>query len=427
MKTFNVAIVGLGTVGSGVYKILKQKASLLAHRAGVRIRLVAACDNDAKKRRALNLSRSIAVRDLRQVVNDPKIDCIVELIGGKGIAKKLILDAFKNGKDVVTANKALLAECGKEVFAAAKRSDRQIYFEASVGGGIPVIKSLRESLVSNDISSILSIINGTANYILTRMSIDKMDFKQALKLAQHKGYAEADPSFDIEGIDSAHKITILSEIAFGKSVSLKEVYCQGITHIDEADIEFADEVGYVIKLLAIAKQTKGGIEIRVQPTLLPKDHILASVNGSFNAIYLHGDETGDMLLYGRGAGSRPTASAVVSDIIDLAKVRCANAPLLPYPAFAPISAKKLVDIESRYYLRFSVIDKPGVLSQISSLLGKQGISISDVMQRERKAGRVVPLIVLTHEAYEKNLRAAIKQIDRLKCIKKRTQVLRIEE
>ncbi len=427
MKTFNVAIVGLGTVGSGVYKILKQKSALLTKRAGVRVKLVAACDRDAKKRNALRVPKGIAVSDLDRVVKDPNVHCIVELIGGKGISKKLILEAFKNGKDVVTANKALLAEYGTEVFAAAKKYGRQIYFEASVGGGIPIIKSLRESLVGNNISSILTIINGTANYILTRMSFDKMDFKQALKLAQQKGYAEADPTFDIEGVDSAHKITILSEIAFGKSVPLKEVYCKGITHIDQADIEFADEVGYVIKLLAIAKQTKGGVEIRVQPTLLPKDHMLASVNGSFNAVYLHGDEMGDMLFYGKGAGSRPTASAVVSDIVDLAKVRCANAPLLPYPDFEHISAKKLVDIQSRYYLRFSVIDKPGVLSQISATLGKSKISISDVMQRERKAGQVVPLIVLTHEASEKDLQGAIKNIDKLSCIKKKTQVLRIEE
>jgi homoserine dehydrogenase len=371
--------------------------------------------------------KGLAVKDLGRIINDPKIDCIVELIGGKGIAKKLILEAFKNGKDVVTANKALLAECGAEVFATAKKYERQIYFEASVGGGIPIIKTLRESLVSNQISSILSIINGTANYILTRMSIDKMDFKEALKLAQQKGYAEADPTFDVEGIDSAHKITILSEIAFGKSVPLKEVYCQGIAHIDQADIEYADEVGYVIKLLAIAKKTKNGIEVRVQPTLLPKAHALASVNGSFNAIYLNGDEIGDMLLYGRGAGSRPTASAVVADIVDLAKVRCANVPSLPYPAFEQISAKKLIDISSRYYLRFSVIDKPGVLSQIANKLGKASISISDVMQRERKAGKVVPLIVLTHATSEKDLRSAIAEINKLSCIRKKTQVLRIEE
>jgi homoserine dehydrogenase len=427
MRTFNVAIVGLGTVGSGVYKILKQKAALVAERAGVRIKLVAACEKDAKKRNALHVPSSIAVNDCNRIINDPTIDCVVELIGGKGIAKKLILEAFKNGKDVVTANKALLAECGAEVFATAKKYERQIYFEASVGGGIPIIKCLRESLVSNQISSILSIINGTANYILTRMSIDKMDFKDALKLAQQKGYAEADPTFDVEGIDSAHKITILSEIAFGKSVPLKEVYCQGIAHIDQADIEYADEVGYVIKLLAIAKKTKNGIEVRVQPTLLPKAHALASVNGSFNAIYLNGDEIGDMLLYGRGAGSRPTASAVVSDIVDLAKVRCANAPSLPYPAFEQISAKKLIDISSRYYLRFSVIDKPGVLSQIANKLGKNRISISDVMQRERKAGKVVPLIVLTHATHEKDLRSAITEIDKLSCIRKKTQVLRIEE
>jgi len=259
------------------------------------------------------------------------------------------------------------------------------------------------------------------------MSVDKMDFTEALKLAQEKGYAEADPAFDVEGTDSAHKITILSEMAFGKSVPLKEVYCQGITHIDRADIEYADEVGYVIKLLAIAKKTANGIEVRVQPTLLPKGHMLASVNGAFNAVYMNGDEIGDMLFYGRGAGSRPTASAVVSDIVDLAKVRCSNAPMLPYPSFEAVSVKKLVDIKSRYYLRFSVIDKPGVLSQISNKLGRAHISISDVMQRERKAGKVVPLIVLTHESYEKDLRFAIEQIDGLSCIKEKTQVLRLEE
>lgn len=427
MKRFHVGIVGLGTVGGGVYKILKNKSVMLARRSGVSVKLAAVCDTNEKALAALRVPQKMIVADYRAMLCDENIDCIVELVGGKTFAKTLILEAFKQGKDVVTANKALLAEYGDEIYAVAQKYGRQIYFEASVGGGIPVIKTLRESLISNKVTSILSIINGTANYILSKMTYEHMDFRTALQLAQEKGYAEADPTFDIEGIDSAHKITILGQLAFEKNIKFKEVYCKGITQIQQCDIAFADEVGYVIKLLAIAKQTQEGVEIRVQPTLLPKEHMLANVNGSYNAVYLHGDETGDVLLYGRGAGSRPTASAVVADIVDLAKEKCCSAPRLPYPVFDPVSAKKLINITSRYYVRASVIDRPGVLAQISQILGQEHVSISDVVQRERKIGQVVPLIILTHEACEKDVRAAVKQIDTLPCSKKKTQVLRIEE
>ena len=427
MKKFRVALVGLGTVGSGVYKILTHKAGLVKRRAGIAVELAAACDQDRRAFRRLTVPKKQTVLQYKKLLADSQIDCIVELIGGKGVARTLILDALKKGKDVVTANKALLAEHGDELFAAAKKYGRQIYFEASVGGGIPIIKTLRESLVGNRITSIFSIINGTANYILSKMTAEKMGFHDALRLAQEKGYAEADPTFDVEGTDSAHKIAIMAQLAFEKRFSLKDIPCNGISRIQPCDIAFADEVGYVIKLLAIAKQTKEGVEVRVQPTLLHKDHILANVHGSFNAVHVHGDETGDMLLYGRGAGSRPTASAVVSDIVDLAKETHSAVPRLPYPLFEPIAPKKLINIKSRYYLRFSAIDKPGVLATIATALGRESISISDVMQRERQAGKVVPVVVLTHEAHEKDLWHAIRRIDRFATIKEKTQVLRIEE
>jgi homoserine dehydrogenase len=328
---------------------------------------------------------------------------------------------------VVTANKALLAEYGEEIFDLARRKGRQVFFEASVGGGIPIIKTLREGLVANRIDSIYSIINGTSNYILSEMSERKIDFKEALRLAREKGFAEANPSLDIEGIDAAHKLAILVRLAFEGRVAFKEVYSEGISRIRNEDIAFAEEFGYRIKLLAIAKRDPDGIEARVQPTLLPKSHILANVSGSFNAILLRGDEVGEVLLYGRGAGSLPTASAVVSDLVDLAKGQSSlflDSRLVG--RFPRLKIKSISSILSRYYLRFHVIDEPGVLSRLSTILGRHRISISDVIQKERKAGSVVPLILLTHDASEKELRMAIREIDRLPVVRGKSQVIRIE-
>jgi len=355
------------------------------------------------------------------------VDVVVELIGGTQTARRLVIEALANGKDVVTANKALLAEHGDEIFEVASKNGKQVLFEASVGGGIPIIKTLSEGLVANRIDSIYSIINGTSNYILSEMSERKLDFKEALRLAQEKGYAEANPTLDIEGVDSAHKLAILVRLAFGGRVSFREVYSEGISRIRNEDIAFAEEMGYRIKLLAIAKRDPDGIEARVQPTLLPQNHILANVSGSFNAILLGGDEVGEILLYGLGAGPGPTASAVVSDLVDLAQGRgsrnlssgSTNSP-------KPLKIKSISSLLSRYYLRFHVIDKPGVLSKLSSLLGRHRISISDVIQKERRAGSVVPLILLTHDAPERELRMAIREIDRLPAVQGKSQVIRIE-
>ncbi|MBU1863323.1 MAG: homoserine dehydrogenase [Candidatus Omnitrophica bacterium] len=427
MEVYNIGIVGVGTVGSGVYKQLKRKASILKKKTGISIHIKAVCDKDTKAVRKAGVLKRECVPSYRDMIKDPEINCIVELIGGTSIAKNIILEAFKKGKDVVTANKALLAEEGSDVFKAARKLNRQIFFEASVGGGIPIIKGLTESLVSNRIIRILSIINGTCNYILTRMTHDGMSFEKALAIAKAKGYAEANPSLDIDGIDAAHKITILAELAFRKKINFKEVSCEGISGIKEWDISFADQLGYVVKLLAIAKEGSEGIEVRVQPTLLPKDHILANVNDSYNAVYLMCDEVENMLFYGRGAGAKPTASAVISDIIDLARNSLGFRQKLYLPSLKAAHTKSISSILSRHYLRFSVIDRPGVLAKISSILGRYSISISDVIQKERKIGQVVPLVLLTHETYEKHIQQAVRQIDKLSVIKRHSRVIRIEE
>lgn len=427
MKTLSVGLLGCGQIGSAVYSLLTRKRKELALEAGGGFKVVGVAVQHPKKVRPIRVPASLITTRADRLVRDPQVDVIVELIGGTHTAKKLVLEALRNGKDVVTANKALLAEHAEEIFETAQKNGRQVFFEASVGGGIPIIKALREGLVANRIDSIHSIINGTSNYILSEMSERKLSFKEALRLAQLKGYAEADPSFDIEGIDSAHKLAILVRLAFNGRFPFKAIYSEGISRIQNEDIAFADEFGYRIKLLAIAKRDRGGIEARVEPTLLPKNHILANVSGSFNAVLLGGDEVGEILLYGLGAGPAPTASAVVSDLVDLMKGhtsglwRSKNSGLP-----APLKIKGISSILSRYYLRFHVVDKPGVLSKLSSILGRHRISISDVIQKERKAGSVVPLILLTHDAPEKELRSAIKEIDRLQIAQGRSQVIRIE-
>lgn len=428
MKTLAIGILGFGQIGSGVYSLLRRKGKVLTRRTGVRFKIAGVAVRRPQKSRAIRLARSLLTHRADSLVRNPQIDVIVELIGGTEAARRLVLEALRNGKDVVTANKALLAEHGDEIFSLARRKGRRVFFEASVGGGIPIIKTLREGLVANRIDSLYSIINGTSNYILSEMSERKIDFKEALRSAQAKGYAERNPTLDIEGVDSAHKLAILVRLAFGGRVRFKEVYSEGISRIRNEDIAFAEEFGYRIKLLAIAKRDRDGIEARVQPTLLPQSHILAHVSGSFNAILLCGDEVGEILLYGRGAGAGPTASAVVSDLADLAKGPPSGVGLNPQEnSLKPLKIKNISSILSRYYLRFHVIDKPGVLAKLSNLLGRHRISISDVIQKERKAGSVVPLILLTHGTPEKELRTAIQEIDRLEAVQGKSQVIRIEE
>lgn len=429
MRTLKIGLLGLGQIGSGLVSILSRKKKYFAEELGLRFEIVKVAVKHKNKARKVRVPASLLTTNALEVIRDPKVDVVVELIGGVREARAYVTEALRSGKHVITANKALLAEHGDEIFELAKRMRRWIFFEASVGGGIPVIKSLREGLVGNKIESIHSIINGTSNYILTRMTEDKMDFQEALKLAQKKGYAEADPTLDIEGVDAAHKLAILTRFAFGGKVRFKDVYAEGISSIRSEDIAFAEEFGYRIKLLAIAKADKDGIEARVQPTLLPKSHILSNVNGAFNAISLRGDEVGDVLLYGRGAGSLPTASAVISDLMDMAlrqSVRFENDSLLR-AIRKPLKIKNISSLLSRYYLRFHVVDRPGVLARISQTVGRHAISISDVIQKERSHGSVVPLILLTHPAHEHDVRAAIREIDKLKVVRGKSQVLRIEE
>lgn len=430
MKKIHIGLLGLGQIGSGLYEILTKKKKQFERDLNVSFEIVRIAEKYPNAQRKVHPPKGIMTKDALDVIRDPSVDVVVELIGGTTAARELIKAALKEGKHVVTANKALLAEHGDEIFALAQKMQRWICFEASVGGGIPCIKSLREGLVANNIESIYAIINGTTNYILTQMTETGMDFGEALAGAQAKGYAEADPTLDIQGIDAAHKLAILVRFAFGGRVKFSDIYSEGITQISSDDIAFAKEFGYVIKLLAIAKKTPEGVEARVQPTLLPKSHILANVNQSFNAVLLRGDEVGDVLFYGRGAGPHPTASAVIADLVDIAK----NEVDLPADDESSIRAlrsvmtvKSITSILSRYYLRFYVIDRPSVLAGISKVLGKHKVSISDVIQRERSLGKVVPLILLTHKAPEKNVRTAIRAIGRLPFVKGKPQVIRMEE
>lgn len=431
MKTINIGLIGFGTIGVGVVKNLKRNASVISQRVGAHLRIKRIADLDLKTKRDVSIDKSILTTDANKLLNDPEIDVIVELIGGYEPAKTFILKALKNGKHVVTANKALLALHGEEIFRVALDAKRSVYYEASVGGGIPIIKSLREGFVANNVHSIFGIVNGTSNYILTKMTEEKIDFHTALKEAQNKGYAEKDPTFDVEGIDSAHKLVILASLASGQWIDFKSLHIEGITRITEKDIEYADELGCVLKLLAIMKEKKGEIEVRVHPTFVPAENLLSTVNGVFNAIYVEGDVVGKTMFYGRGAGQDPTSSAVISDLVDIAHDILSHSPSrVPSIAFLKEkkAVKKMDDVESRAYLRVSASDRPGVLAKISGILGKHQISIATVMQKERnERGGTVPVIMLTHKAKEKNLREALCEIDRLPVIKHRTMMIRMED
>lgn len=430
MRTVNVGLIGFGTVGAGVVRALVEKSHFLARRAGVALKLKSVCVKNTRKKRAVKCDRRILTADVNKILNNPDIDIVVELIGGLHPAKEFIIEALKKGKHIVTANKALLAEEGSSIFKTADRYCRDVYFEASVGGGIPIIKILREGLISNDIDTILGILNGTSNYILTEMKDKGLDFNEALLDAKKRGYAEKEPSLDIEGIDSAHKLAILSLLGFGKAVRLSDIYIEGIQDISINDIRYAGEFGYVIKLLAIAKNVNNQLEVRVHPTLLSQEHLLSNVNGVYNAAYVHGDMIGGQLFYGRGAGGNPTASAVMSDICDLAR-NISYDITKRVPAFCLNPRIKRLrhinEIESRYYIRFSTIDKPGVLAKIAGILGRHNISIASVSQKERKKARIVPVIIMTHEAKESNMRKALQFIDRLDVIRRKSIAIRIEE
>lgn len=427
-KAINVGILGFGTVGSGTAHILVENAKLLEERLGFPVVLRKIADLDIKRDRGIKLGKNVLTTDAREVTDNPEIDIVVELIGGVGIAREFILRAIKNGKSVVTANKALLAEHGSEIFSAARKQQVSVGFEASVGGGIPIIRALGEGLVANRINYVYGIVNGTSNYILTKMTDEAVEFPKALKEAQELGYAEADPTLDVRGADSAHKLTILATLAFGIPLSYKNVYTEGITEITPQDIAFASELGFKIKLLAIAKAEGGRVELRVHPTMLPKGKLISQVDGVMNAIFINGRETGDTLYYGRGAGDMPTGSAVVSDIAEIAAavMNGASPKSGPATALSPMGIRHIDEVQSMYYFRFAAIDKPGVLSKISGVLGGNNISIASVIQKDRKEGKAVPLVMLTHKAKEKDVSRALGKIDSLPIVAAKSHLIRVE-
>lgn len=426
----NIGIIGFGTVGRGTIRILLENKDILTQRLGFEINLKRIATRDIHKDRGIRLPEGMLTSDVNKVIDDPDIQIVAELVGGITPAKDFILRAINNGKHVVTANKALLATHGLEIFTAAQNAGVEIGFEASVAGGIPIIKVIREGLVANRIKAVYGIINGTSNYILTKMSDENIEFSVALKDAQKLGYAEADPTLDIEGIDSAHKLSILAYLAYGIPFPYKDIYVEGISKIDPQDIIFASDLGYKVKLLAIAKEKDGEIELRVHPTMIPKRYLISKVDGPFNAVYVDGDATGSTLYYGRGAGDMPTGSAVVSDIVDIARDIRKNLterlPVVVKP-FSDVRIKSIDDIISMYYFRFSALDRPGVLSKISGILGNYNISIASVIQKGRRVGEAVPLVVLTHEAKEKDVRMAIEEIDRLPVVMDKTVFIRVED
>ncbi len=430
IKKINVGLIGFGTIGSGVVKILKERRSFLRNKSGIEINIKKICDKDILSKRIVKVKHSLLTTNAKDILDDPSIDVIIELIGGIHPAKEIIMQALEKGKYVVTANKALLAEEGKDIFQKSKDLGKDIYFEASVAGGVPIIKSLKEGLVANKFLAIFGILNGTSNFILSLMSDKNYDFQDALREAKRLGFAERNPSLDINGIDSAHKLILLIYLAFGKLISLKNIHVEGISRISISDIKYAQELGLEVKLLAIAKKVKDELEVRIHPTLVPSSHLLSSVKGVFNAVYVSSDLAGDLLFYGQGAGRFPTASSVVSDLIDLSKNIKAGLFKSNLNVVEDVSIKRLRRIdefESRYYVRLKAIDRPGVLAKVSGILAHYSISIASVSQKERKRAKVVPIVMITHFVKEGPLRRAIEQIDRLGIMKDKTVAIRIEE
>jgi len=433
MRDIKVGLIGLGTVGVGVVRILQKNSRLIEKRLGSRIILKRIADIDLKTDRGVKFRPGVLTKRAEDVIHDPEIDIVMELIGGIEPARTFILKTLQKGKHIVTANKALLALHGVEIFRAAQRSGVDVGFEGSVAGGIPLIRSIKEGLVANRIHSIFGILNGTSNYILSKMTDEGRSFKEVLKEAQEKGYAEADPTYDVEGIDAAHKLAILIRLAYGTPLDFRDIFISGISEVMPLDIQFSREFGYRIKLLAIAKMDHGRIEARVHPTMIPEGHLLSTVDSVFNAIYIQGDAVGPTLFYGQGAGQMPTASAVVSDLVELGRnilIRASGrrVPLLSYQesAIEKIPLKKMEDVVMPFYMRFSAVDRPRVLSRISGILGKNDISISSVIQKGRQVNGAVPVVIMTHEAREKNVHRALKEIDRLGVILGKTMYLRVE-
>jgi homoserine dehydrogenase len=434
MKPLRVGLLGIGTVGSGTFEVLARNQEEIRRRAGCAIEIAVVADLDTARATAVVQGRARVVADAAAVVADPDIDVVVELIGGYGIAKKLVLEAIRQGKHVVTANKALLAVHGTEIFAAARERGVTVAFEAAVAGGIPIIKALREGLTANRIEWVAGIINGTTNFILSEMRAKGLDFGTVLKEAQRLGYAEADPTFDIEGVDAAHKVTILSAIAFGVPVQFDKAHVEGITALQAADIRYAEQLGYRIKLLGIARRRERGIELRVHPTLIPSTRLIANVEGAMNAVLVKADAVGTTLYYGKGAGSEPTASAVIADLVDIARLQSADpGHRVPHLAFQPGSLADtpilpISEVVTSYYLRLVVADKAGVLARITGILAEHDISIDAVLQRESAEGeKQTDLIILTHDTVEGRMAAALAQMQALATVLAPIVKLRKEE
>lgn len=433
MKQLNVGILGLGTVGGGTYTVLHRNADEMARRTGVNIKVTHVADRDIERVNELTQGNVNITDDAFALVENPDVDVVVELIGGYTIAKDLVLKAIANKKHVVTANKALIALHGNEIFSAAQKMGVMVAYEAAVAGGIPIIKALREGLGANRIEWIAGIINGTTNFILTEMLEKGLAYEEVIGEAQRLGYAEADPTFDVEGIDAAHKLVIMSAIAFGMPLQFDEVYTEGITQLAQADIKYAEELGYTVKLLGITKRTDKGVELRVHPTLIPEKRLVANVDGAMNAVLVQGDAVGPTLYYGAGAGAEPTASAVIADLIDIARLKDATetqrAPALGYQAdqVQDLNVLPIEEITSAYYLRMHATDKPGVIAAVTKILGDKSISIDAMIQKEHAAGTAVADIVfLTHSTVEKNMNAAIAEIESLPAVEGNLVKLRME-
>ncbi len=434
MKPIKVGLLGIGTVGAGTFTVLQRNQEEIRRRAGRGIEIVMVADLNTERAREVTGGLAEVVSDANLVVNHPDIEIVVELIGGYGIARDLVMKAIANGKHVVTANKALLATHGTEIFRAAQEKGVVVAFEAAVAGGIPIIKALREGLTANRIQWIAGIINGTTNFILSEMRDKGLDFDVVLKQAQALGYAEADPTFDIEGVDAAHKATIMSAIAFGVPVQFDKAYVEGITKLSSTDIRYAEQLGYRIKLLGIARRVPEGIELRVHPTLIPANRLIANVEGAMNAVLVQGDAVGATLYYGKGAGAEPTASAVIADLVDVTRLATADpGHRVPYLAFQPNQMADtpilpMSEVTTSYYLRLRVADKPGVLADVTRILADGSISIDAMLQKEAGEGETqTDLIILTHETKEKHVDAAIAAIEALPTVSGKVNRIRLEQ
>ncbi|HLW04487.1 MAG TPA: homoserine dehydrogenase [Azoarcus sp.] len=433
MRPINVGLLGLGTVGGGTFEVLARNSEEIARRAGRAIRICAVADRNLERARE-KVGHSVRVTDdVFSIVNDPEIDIVVELIGGCDVAKELILGAIANGKHVVTANKALLALHGNEIFAAAQERGVMVAFEAAVAGGIPIIKALREGLSANRIEWFAGIINGTTNFILSEMREKGLAFADVLHEAQMLGYAEADPTFDVEGVDAAHKAALMSAIAFGVPMQFEAAHIEGITNLQSIDIAYAGQLGYRIKLLALSSRRPEGVELRVHPTLIPRDRLLANVEGPMNAVLVQGDAVGPTMYYGAGAGAEPTASAVIADLVDVTRLHTADPEhRVPHLAFQPdllhdVKVLPIEEVITSYYLRMRVDDKPGVLAEVTGILAQRSISIEAMLQRQAEVGESrTDIIILTHRTVERNVNAAIKSIEALPVVRGEVARLRME-